>query len=1451
MSYGNPPAGGTRAPVRGSDPRREDGKMTDTTGTAPIGGGVGLQQTANPKTIVIDCNRRTARLTQDGGNPTNNKWTCQFPAIQLKAGDEVRVNSAFLSSIGVGDLIAWNREEGGLDQDNRATWVCEYYQTSDGKNGKREGYNMVNHSDAGTSGIGGGTARVWGGDGIWAYPTDNQACPLYQNLTLMAYMIRPTSGAANKHNLLNPWCPPGWLPWENALGGDAALPITYFGASEAAVKWYEDPNMAGRYLSNKVRFRSLMSYDFPTGPAGAPTPPAIASTGQVPWCFRILPHPFDATDMEYRANPVMLMEFGHASAGTISTAIYPGAIPALSENKWIVPAGFSFYLEAAQHPELDTVPAGPFNENTPSRAKAEAVAKTLGYKYTCVGHYTDPATGNTFTMVERPFFTKEHDLTLGAPAVTDISAWGTANIYIGEGGQAGADDTGNGVAENLNARYASVNPIEAYDYNPDVLSTMYFGGTSPQITQAGTIQDQAGDGLNVSNLTRMEANPTNIPQPSEYITDEVTVKMVDLDERIGQRVWPVVPVSLNTGGPGGATQIELSLYVPTLRGSATINDARPIMTEDELVSVNGGSRNMTFIIRHPEPDTATETICVYLMSPDITANHNSGSNTAVPATTFVNATRIDPAPAAPLPVGQQYTTWRFTQCNRDVQDATAQTIPFQQNARGTIIANDGTFNGSSLWLASGFDKYYDVEMPQYAPITVPSTRPNFYYANGSQFNGNTRAFAIEIGNHQSNPNGRTLVDSQTTPPATVQYAGSLWGGGTPAIKFPSRSRTGAALQPMGLPMFNGNGPVAPYASVSNYNVVPLQYTVPVRHYRRKSFVITDDYSSPSDVATALTTQTHDLENAQGEWGGRIVNSAGKGAPQNDLVFPVYSSFAQSSEGVVNSTIGTRPAGWNPSERGDGTISAAGGENHGSYKAKIKAFNLPANRFQPAPANIYAANGDHWLYFRTKFLSVNKPRLPQGTATDGKPPANVSRSLGYVRKGNYDGVNVATGLSFNQDFNIAGQSNFPQIAGDPISGPVPFGYSQAGGGPANALLNPGGIARSACFSEQNVGQVNPTAAQVLSNDDAVGYPINFIDLTDDNCYISQYIGAADVTFGWDDAASRFTIGYLGEPSVETFDINTATGGAKSITIYNPSPSGKDNYQFLYSQTRVGGVNVANWYSSNPAFGQTPAQTRSLYNVPARYTLDAVTDRAMTDTPDEWFLTDVDVVGKRFWTKLGFDENLQLSPAAPDATRVSGFRRDPASLQYLPLGTTQLELDSADALVTSDEPPVSTPYYTISSTANNPSGSSATTPQLARWEYASRGALTMRNGNYGYSFGSTAGLPLGYKQNKEPTAIGGTDVYDMASCSYNGDRTEFTGYTVEADTSLVTALNLPTKQEDAYLYCLSDIVDGDFYTSNGDGGKHPIVGVLSKLNSAGDFIFSYTSPTSSASYGKTSC
>ena len=118
-------------------------------------------QTPIPKTIFVDCNRANSTLTEGGMNPsTNHSWTCEFPPIQIKAGDEIKVSSAYLNSIGVGDLINWSQD--GEGQDNEATWLMEYYVSNDAKNNKREGYNLGQ------------------GRGFFPYPIDNKPARLYR-----------------------------------------------------------------------------------------------------------------------------------------------------------------------------------------------------------------------------------------------------------------------------------------------------------------------------------------------------------------------------------------------------------------------------------------------------------------------------------------------------------------------------------------------------------------------------------------------------------------------------------------------------------------------------------------------------------------------------------------------------------------------------------------------------------------------------------------------------------------------------------------------------------------------------------------------------------------------------------------------------------------------------------------------------------------------------------------------------------------------------------------------------------------------------------------------------------------------------------------------------------------------------------------------------------------------
>ena len=131
------------------------------------------QQNPIPQTILIDCNRANANTTKFGKNYLH-KWTCEFAGgIEIKTGDQISVNSAYLNSIGVGDLIAWTNS--GENQDNKARWLIEYYCSNDGRNDKREGYNL------------------WGGKGKYPYPYDNKPAELMR--VQKQYDIRDQTGA--------------------------------------------------------------------------------------------------------------------------------------------------------------------------------------------------------------------------------------------------------------------------------------------------------------------------------------------------------------------------------------------------------------------------------------------------------------------------------------------------------------------------------------------------------------------------------------------------------------------------------------------------------------------------------------------------------------------------------------------------------------------------------------------------------------------------------------------------------------------------------------------------------------------------------------------------------------------------------------------------------------------------------------------------------------------------------------------------------------------------------------------------------------------------------------------------------------------------------------------------------------------------------------------------------
>ncbi len=135
-----------------------------------------MQQTPIPQTIILESNRLTSRQDDSLAENynTNHRWTTEFSngGIQIKKGDEIRINSAYISSIGVGDLIEWDIREDSASQDNKANWIFSYYGCNDHLNDKRAGYNILELQDQ--------HGNKFGGNGRFSFDCDNSPCPLFR-----------------------------------------------------------------------------------------------------------------------------------------------------------------------------------------------------------------------------------------------------------------------------------------------------------------------------------------------------------------------------------------------------------------------------------------------------------------------------------------------------------------------------------------------------------------------------------------------------------------------------------------------------------------------------------------------------------------------------------------------------------------------------------------------------------------------------------------------------------------------------------------------------------------------------------------------------------------------------------------------------------------------------------------------------------------------------------------------------------------------------------------------------------------------------------------------------------------------------------------------------------------------------------------------------------------------
>ena len=582
---------------------------------------------------------------------------------------------------------------------------------------------------------------------------------------------------------------------------------------------------------------------------------------------------------------------------------------------------------------------------------------------------------------------------------------------------------------------------------------------------------------------------------------------------------------------------------------------------------------------------------------------------------------------------------------------------------------------------------------------------------------------------------------------------------------------------------------------SGYNAIEGE-TIEVKHYQQKEFVITQNYSSPANIATAITKQTHDVGLARDKNGNEVLNSKNQGLIQNEFYFPVWSSFENS--------------GTNVNKEDPTTGKLSGQQANNSFFLKYNLTNPSVHIYDDSHTPPHPA--EYHIYFRTRWTSVNRPF---GVTINQNYPAQNPQP---IPDGNY----------FTQDFRQTWIGPYSDINNEaaPYYPPQPllnFDYLNY-----NGSINPYNIMYARSYSDYN---------QNAPLQNVEGFPIEYLP----NTYSSQFCGANNISLSWDDSNSRFKFDYLHQTPVSKFIASdegiTQDSGNPSTTIYFPTPISRNGTPYKLPRTRISGVNIENWASQNYPYPATPAQIRKIANIDVSIDLASdwfIVDNSI-DTATPQLQNNYNVIGNRFWNKLGF-ENDQIY------NTFVGSEIDPDNGRYLPKGTTDNLVDVADAISTSKEPAENTPYYNTYGAKFDSGGSTGT---LATFKYSSAGGMNTNNHLNGNGLPNTSGNPMEFEANTTQfkwNDFKSVTQFNQYESQYNPDRERNQSYTFTSIGDSMVAGTLPTKTEFPYFLVMSDLIKSDFYVSANQGANLNCLGVISKANAEQDFYFQYQAPQS---------
>ena len=618
---------------------------------------------------------------------------------------------------------------------------------------------------------------------------------------------------------------------------------------------------------------------------------------------------------------------------------------------------------------------------------------------------------------------------------------------------------------------------------------------------------------------------------------------------------------------------------------------------------------------------------------------------------------------------------------------------------------------------------------------------------------------------------------------------------------------------------------------------------------------TKDYLTPTDLSNFWTESLHKSEDIKNLYDGTVIpKSRNRGILQNPLLMPIYGSWGYhnypQNDGLLKRDYFTFPqtngyaigsvcfidghevaSDWKWTGI-NGTINDATKTNTfyiypRSPNNIIHLFqastNFPMPTYESVRNSAYdGVSSGTYQNFPARTYLWREEVAGALTGPDYYPSAPSGKSNNSYLSDSIPGATDAIN-----------QLNLSYVVGDPQKGEPAY---------SRAPLDKNDLWTTPADTDY------PFTGADTQREDAIyrqteNYPIQYYSDTLYANYLkfSQYIGCDNMTLTYNENVSAFEFQFLHQPFSTSYSVSggQGQGGDNAVRVFDNIPAQVGNWE------RYAGINMRNW--ACPIITRGQFTYSEIQNRPAF--LQVKYPNGIN--PE----TDLDLIGDRFMSKLGFLKS-QYNPRTGTMVKgVEGFGQTPDLpnlYAYEPNGTTGADTDIADAIIntsiSAEDNPNADAHGGLGQLIFYPSSQDANTNNIRHT--GDPGASAVADGvryDFSYSmYGQRGGLKTA-NHNKAmgyPNVVGTPQVEDVLTFprTLNPDGEQRSGYTIEIGSSPLRALTLPIKLTDGYYYILCpDLIDDpQFYITANNGSVIPAIAIVSKTYVSGDFYTTFQSP-----------